>query len=200
MNPSSLTLERLEFSKIHVETNFDFQPSEDGVGPQLSFDFNGVNFRRKAVLRYPIEEAADPKHFYCMLGFKVAKEDQKDTVVPYELDLEVGAFFTYEDDAFKGADRFRAVRLSAYQMLYGAIREMVSNTTARLTYGMMQLPSADFRHASKVDSETDEKRRKERLTKIERAKTRNLAEDAEVKLPAKKRVRKSNPKKISSPE
>ncbi|WP_157652651.1 hypothetical protein [Burkholderia ubonensis] len=197
MNPSSLTLERLEFSQIHIESNSDYKLPDDQSGPQLSFSFDGVNFRRRSLLRYPPEEAADPKHFFCMFGFRVAKEDQKDKVIPYEIDVEVTAFFTYLDDSLNGANRFRGVRLSAYQMLYGALREMVSNLTARSTFGMLQLPSADFREAARLDSEADEKRRQERLAKLQRGKASETAEDVDAKVTPKKTARKRIAKKIS---
>ncbi|MFM0647020.1 hypothetical protein PQR14_22070 [Paraburkholderia bryophila] len=190
MNPSSLTLERLEFLKIHIGSNVDYSVPEGQSGPQLPFDFNGINFTRRSQLRYPPEEAADPKHFFCKLGVKVMQEDQRDKVIPYEIDVEVSAFFTYEDDTLTEAKRFRAVRFSAYQMLYGAIREMVSNTTARSTFGMLQLPSADFREAARIESEDDEERRKNRLAKLERTKASEDAEDVEIKTRPKKVARK----------
>lgn len=196
MRPSALTLERLEFSRIRVESNPDYPLPDDQSGQQLSFSFNGVNFRRTAQLRFPTDEAADPKHFFCKFGFRVAKEDQKDKVIPYEIDVEVVAFFTYLDDSLKGADRFRGVRLTAYQMLYGALREMISNLTARSTFGMMQLPSADFREAARVDSEADEKRRQVRLSKLERSKASESADDVDATVAKKKPPRKRIPKKV----
>ncbi|RQT69578.1 hypothetical protein DF029_21525 [Burkholderia cepacia] len=173
---------------------------DEQSGQQLSFSFDGVNFRRRAQLRFPSDEAADPKHFFCKFGFQVAKDDQKEKVIPYEIDVEVEAFFTYLDDSLKGADRFRGVRLTAYQMLYGALREMVSNLTARSTFGMMQLPSADFREAARIDSEADEKRRQGRLAKLERTKASQSAEDVDAVVAKKKPTRKRTPKKIESKE
>ncbi|MBR8234204.1 MULTISPECIES: hypothetical protein [unclassified Burkholderia] len=189
MKPSPLTLERLEFSTISIEVNRDYENGETNALPQLAFDFRGVNFRRSALLRYPHEEAADPKHFFCEFRLKITKSDQKKIIIPYELDIEVSALFTYLDDRFTGAERFRAVRFTAYQMLYGAIREMVSNLTARSVFGMLQLPSADFRQASREDSEKDEKERLELLAEQTPSPKPQLSDKTAIDPPPAKKTR-----------
>jgi hypothetical protein len=166
MKPSPLSLERLEFSKVSITANPNFTPESANVFTQLVFDFKGINISRRARLKYAKEEANDPKHFYCMFGIKIAFEDQPERVLPYEIDVEVSAFVTYLGDALQGADRFRAVRFTSYQMLYGSVREMVSTITARSRYGLLQLPSADFRQAARLDSENDEVRRQEKLLSL----------------------------------
>ncbi|MFM0596061.1 hypothetical protein [Paraburkholderia dilworthii] len=166
MKPSPLSLERLEFSKVAVTANPGFTPVSGGVFTQLDFDFKGINISRRARLRYPPEEAPDPKHFFCVFGIKILQEDQKERPLPYEIDIEVSALFTYLDGSLVGADRFRAVRFSAYQMLYGALREMIATVTARSRFGLLQLPSADFRQAAKSDSESDEAKRQETLAAL----------------------------------
>jgi hypothetical protein len=198
MKPSSLSLERLEFAKVSVTANPDYTPSGTNAFPQLLFDFKGVNISRRARLKYAADESDDPKHFFCMFGIKIALEDQPERELPYEIDVEVSALVTYLDDTLRGADRFRAVRFSAYQMLYGSVREMVSTITARSRFGLWQLPSADFRQAAKLDAENDEKRRQEKLLSIKSPMTVEVLDapaNAEASAPPEAKASPSSPRK-----
>lgn len=193
MKPSPLTLERLEFTRVHIDANPAFmEKAAIDQTPQLAFDFNGVTFKRTAALRYPGSEADDPKHFHCEFRLVIAKDDQKKAVIPYEIDVEASALLTYLDDGLKGNERFRGVRFSAYQMLYGAIREMVCNLTARSKFGMLQLPSADFRQAAKEDAERDEERRQLKLN-VSDAQEKSPLESPKQITPRKRVAKKQSP-------
>lgn len=162
MKPASLSLDRLEFTKIHVVANPKFDPSSEEANcayPQLNFNFSGVNFVRRTRVNFPDDEAADPRHFQVVFSMTALEKDQEKKTLPYEFDVEVIAYLTYLGSEMHGVDRFKAVRYSAYPMLYGAIREMVSTTSARSSHGMLQLPSADFRKSALSDAEKDEERR-----------------------------------------
>jgi len=166
MKPASLSLDRLEFTKIHVVANPNFEPSPDEAScayPQLSFNFSGVNFVRRTRVNFPDDEAADPRHFQVVFSMTALEKDQDKKTLPYEFDVEVIAYLTYLGSEMHGVDRFKAVRYSAYPMLYAAVREMLSNTSARSSHGMLQLPSADFRKSALSDAEKDEERRLEVL-------------------------------------
>lgn len=160
MSAQLLLLDRIEFSTIKVESakNGEFERSSDF--PQLEFDFEKADFLTRSSLSYPPEEAEDPRHFSLRYGVKIDEADQKEFKTPYSIEVEVVGFFRYTGgEEFKGMDRFRAVRFSGYQILYGAIREMVCNLTARGRYGIWQLPARHFQGVAKIKAEEDEKRR-----------------------------------------
>src|SRR5690348_10810080 len=138
-----LLLDRIEFPKIKVES----VPGSFGrhsYFPQLEIDSTDVAFLVRSQLIYSPDELEDPRAFMLSYGVKVANgKDQPK--VPYEIEVEACAYFRYVGgDEFIGADRFRAVRFSGYQILYGAIREMVTNLTARGVHGMWVLPARNF--------------------------------------------------------
>lgn len=162
MKASPLLLDRLEFSQIHISTNSEYKNGLQKEFPQLAFGFKDVFFQRRSAVDYPPEEANDPRHFVFKLGIKLDSKLQKAGIIlPYNVEAEAIAFFRYITDEMNGADRFRAVRASGYPMLYGAIREMVANLTARSSFGLWQLPSANFSRSAEQESKLDEEQRLE---------------------------------------
>lgn len=160
MKASSLLLDRLEFSHIHVVANLAYSNGVAKDFPQLAFSFKDVLFLRRSALDYPPSEAEDPRHFVFRVGIKLEPSSQKkEVVLPYDVEVEAVAYFRYTGDDMTGADRFRAVRASGYPMLYGAIREMIANLTARSQFGLWQMPSANFSRAAEQESKTDEESR-----------------------------------------
>lgn len=166
MSTQKLLLDRLEFTNIRVITNQRSKSiKRDKNFPQLDFDFDGVTFLTRSSLQYPPEEADDPRHFALTYGLKI--DDEKNTrALPYEVEVEAIGFFRYlGDDEFKGADRFRAIRLSGYQILHGAIREMICNMTSRCSHGLWQLPARNFGEVARERAEQDESDRLDLLAK-----------------------------------
>ncbi|WP_444633909.1 hypothetical protein [Cupriavidus oxalaticus] len=166
MKAAPLTLNRLEFTEISVSSNEKFEPKNDCYAPQLTFDFSGCMFRRKSFLKFPDEELDQPKNFALRFELALSKEDQTgDICPPYFFNIIAQAFVTVGNSKFDGdpAELFRAVRFTGYTMIYGAMREMLANLTARSTHGMLQLPSAQFHETAREESVRDEARRKERL-------------------------------------
>jgi hypothetical protein len=189
MKPASLSLDRLEFSNIHVSTNPDFEADEGEINcafPQLNYKFSGVNFLRRTRVNFPDDEANDPRHFHVNFAITAKSSDQKAKIIPYEFEIEVSAFLTYLGDQLSGVDRFKAVRYSAYPMLYGAIREMLASLTARSTHGLWQLPSADFRSAALEEAQKDEERRLSLLKTI-------TLDTPEVHRPSKAKITAKEP-------
>lgn len=160
MKASPLLLDRLEFSQLHLAANPDYKNGLQKEFPQLAFSFKNIFFQRRSSVDYPPDQVDDPRHFIFKLGIKLDQASQKDGIVlPYEVEVEAVAFFRYMTDEMNGADRFRAVRASGYPMLYGAIREMIANLTARGSFGLWQLPSTNFSRAAEQESKLDEEQR-----------------------------------------
>lgn len=163
MSAQKLLLDRIEFALIKVEAVDDDSFKLDEFFPQLDFDSDGVNFLTRSSLAYSPEEELDPRHFRLVYAIKVDPESSQ-VGVPYALEIEAAAFLRYVGgEEFSGSDRFRAVRFSGYQILHGAIREMVSNLTARGRHGIWNLPARNFGQLAMEKAATDEEARQKRL-------------------------------------
>lgn len=165
MKASSLSVSKVEFVHVKVESNPDFTGDFSDSLRQLDFDFAGVYFKRRTMFKYDRETSADPKSFIFGLNIRLSKEDgEEDSVeLPYFIDVRTVAYLRYASDAKSGMDLFRAVRATGYAILYGAIREMVSNLTARSTHGLWTLPAANFDQAAHEEAVRDEERRQSYL-------------------------------------
>lgn len=158
-----LLVEKIEFPKVLIETkeNFDGEFEVDLL--KLQFNFKGSKFLRNVGLSYPDDEMESPRTFIFSLAIKLKEEDQDEVTLPYNIEVKAKALMYYRSDKHQGEELFRAVRTTGYSILYGAIREMVSNITARGPHGMWVLPAADFRQASQFEAVEDERRRQEKI-------------------------------------
>lgn len=186
MKAASLSVGKVEFVHVKVESNPDFIGDFSDSLRQLDFNFDGVFFKRRTMLKFDRETSADPKEFIFGLNVRLSKEDgDEDSVeLPYFIDVRAVAYLRYLSDAKSGMELFRGVRATGYAILYGAIREMVSNLTARSTHGLWTLPAANFDQAAHEEAQRDEERRQAYL--VDKAKPAG----------APKRVRKPRTKKL----
>ena len=183
MSAQLLLIDRIEFSTIKVEAR-EGEFSRHEHFPQLEIDPAPIKFFTRSDLAYPDDELDDPRHFILTYGVRV-HEDEPNTASPYNFEVEAIGYFRYVgNEEFTGAERFRAVRFSGYQVLYGAIREMVANLTARGPHGIWHLPARNFGVVAKDRADDDEK---ERLAAIE----------ARAALPVKKPRKKIASKKAA---
>lgn len=174
-----LLLDRLEFSTVNIRCNIKAEAQRDPNFPQLQVQFDKYKPSRRSSLHYDPASAEDPRVFALTYGVKFESDKE---LMPYDIEVEAIAFFHYEGDGHVGVDRFRAVRMSGYQILYGAIREMVANISARSRHGCIQLPARNFNARAKEDAESDESARQQHL---------NAISDIEIKpLPKPPRRRK----------
>lgn len=167
MKAPSLSVDKVEFVHVKVEANplFDGEYSQEFL--QLDFPFKGVLFRRRMTLQYDKSKSDDPKDFIFGLNIVLVNNEEAENNVdlPYTVDVKAIVYLRYKSDSLQGMERFRAVRATGYAILYGAIREMVSNLTARASHGMWSLPSADFNAAAHEEAEQDEAKRQAYLLK-----------------------------------
>jgi hypothetical protein len=161
----SLSLERLEFLKVRVDAAEGFKPQTSRAFPQLEVAAGDVELYTKSTLYYPDDEATDPRHFVFDYAIRIQEGGKASSPpkAPYCVDVEVRSYLIYTGTALEAADRFRAIRFTGYQMMYGAMREMVSNISARSKFGMWCLPARAFHDIAKEKSEEDEKGRQEKL-------------------------------------
>lgn len=169
MNMQPLILDQLEFSKIHIDALPDSDFKMGAFFPKIQYDFKECTLLTKTNLSYDEKEAGDPRVFVLRYGIKISKDSQKDgIVIPYELEVEAVAYlqYTVSENPLVGAERFRAIRFSGYQMLHGAIREMVSNLTARYRHGMWLLPARSLHSLAAKQADEDEEARQKVLTGV----------------------------------
>lgn len=161
---SELGLDRLEFHEIKIRANQKAKSALESHVPQLRIDFEKYNLYHRSKIAFPDSEVEDPRHFAVTYGVKL--ESKAGELMPYEIEVEAMALLNYMGDDLKGADRFRAVRFSGYQMLHGAIREMVANVTARSRHGLLQIPSRNFNGLAKREANEDEAERVAHLARL----------------------------------
>lgn len=167
MKAASLSITKVEFIHVKVEAVTDFEGEHSQEFHQLDFPFDGVTFKRRMSLQYDKAKSEDPKSFIFGLNIMLdeSEEEAESVSLPYRIDIKAVVYMRYGSDQLKGMELFRAIRGTGYSILYGAIREMVSNLTARGPHGMWSLPSANFARAAEEESIRDEERRQEYLAK-----------------------------------
>lgn len=165
MNPTTLPMDRLEFLSVNVVACKGYERQQHGYFPQLDFTFDeSVRIAQRSSLG--IDDEANPRFFVLDFAIKLSRQDDVVKTLPYEVEVEARGYFRYTGDLHDGVDRFRAVRLSGFSILYGAIRELVSTITGRSTYGVLQLPAMNFHSLAKTEAESDEKARQEALAAL----------------------------------
>ncbi len=168
MSKQILHLDRIEFKTVKIDANRGDFPL-DKVFPQLTVADESLKVLTRSSLYYPPEEIRDPRVFVLTYGIKIENDPSAETPVsPYEVEVEASAFFRYVGgDEFANEERFRAVRFSGYQILYGAIREMVSGVTARSRHGLWHLPARTFGAVAAARAKEDQAERASLLAKLE---------------------------------
>jgi preprotein translocase subunit SecB len=168
MNQPLLLVERIEFEVVKIGANRGSRVEPHEAFPQLKCDFEKIELLVRSELDYPESEARDPSHFRFLYGMKIDRPSTKESAEPpYLVEVEAVGFFRYVGgETHTGVERFRAVRFTGYQILYGAIREMVANVTARGPNGLWHLPGRNFHGVAKAMSEKDEEARLEKMKQL----------------------------------
>lgn len=159
MSNQILLLDRVEFGTVKIESNpGEFE--QDKNFAQLALEEDDIPFLTRSDLIYPPDQLDDPRYFMLTYGVKISQEHSDGQKLPYEVEVEAIGYFRYVGgDEFKDERRFRAVRFSGYQILYGAIREMVSNITARGRHGLWHLPARNFGAIAETKANEDQAQR-----------------------------------------
>jgi preprotein translocase subunit SecB len=152
MRPSPLQLHYLFFEKLLIEVNPAFvdEPERSPLRWEL-FNFDGVNF--DTTVEAGSVDAEDAPEFAVTLNVSVANAQGKQA--PYHIDARVTGFFTVAPDKPDGGERVDFVVVNGTTLLYGAIREQVTNITCRSARGPLFLPTVNFLDLRKAEV-TDE--------------------------------------------
>lgn len=132
MKASPLTARSLDFLRVHVQADYQAEQAPD------QFDFDG------ALLSWSIKHGqSDDGSWWVAVGFATDPEAQAGQRCPYDLDLRVMGVFTIAETV--APERREAIVYeSGAALVYGAIREMVANITARCITGKLMLPTPTF--------------------------------------------------------
>lgn len=132
MKPSLLTLVDLTFLGIRVEINPDWK------GSASEFDFNG------ALLQWGLRHGQKgDSGLNWWVGVEFATKVEKEKPCPYLIEIKAVGMFSVDSEVAQDKREKFAFENGA-SLVYGAIREMVSNTTCRSAHGPLMLPTASF--------------------------------------------------------
>jgi len=192
MSAQILLFDRVEFLTVKIEANKGEFPLDSSF-PQLEIDTEKFELLTRSDLVYPDDQANDPRLFMLTYGLKISKGEIGDQRrVPYDIEIEATGYFRYiGGEEFKEERRFRAVRFSGYQILYGAIREMVSNVTARSRHGLWHLPARTFNAIAEARAIEDETERKKIVAEAIDDLAKNAAAAQKKKKPQRRTATKS---------
>ncbi|WP_175782754.1 protein-export chaperone SecB [Burkholderia cenocepacia] len=150
MELSPIQLVNLRFLKILVEPTTSVEIDSPHPRNESPFDFGGVQFQSE--LGHGYGEAVTPtvhgenvevQPYVVTLAVRLLGAEGK--IAPYRIDVKCVGYFNVLTEAFpEEARRQNVVVVNGAAMLYGAIREMVSNITARSWHGELLLPAMSF--------------------------------------------------------
>ncbi|MCG5513999.1 hypothetical protein [Ectothiorhodospira shaposhnikovii] len=133
MNPSPLTLHGIQFVRVHVEPDLD-----SGIARADQFDFDG------SLLKWALDHGFDDqdKTWWVAVGFGTTIDEERPRC-PYILDVQAVGVFSVSEQYPAHKHESLAFEYGA-ALVYGAIREMVTNITSRSLIGPLTLPTPSF--------------------------------------------------------
>lgn len=139
MRTSPLRLKQISFTRVSIEPS---TPFENGTpGSAVNFEFEQVMFKVKLDVGIIEDQRADPRDFLIQLGVTV--DNVEGRASPYQFDIGAAGYFEMSPKIAMPEREDLAV-VNGAGLIYGAMREMVANITARCWPGMLVLPSMNF--------------------------------------------------------
>lgn len=133
MKPSPLSLLGIEFVRVHVEPDLE---AETRRADEFSFD--------GSTLKWGLDHGRDDDDdtWWVALGFGTGTQEGEPRC-PYILDIQAVGIFSVSESYPREKHEKLACEYGA-ALVYGAIREMVTNVTARSLCGPLTLPTPSF--------------------------------------------------------
>jgi len=141
MGLSPLQMKQLLFTKTYVEA-IDYPEDPEKIWAP-TFDFDGVVINTQVMTAMQEGEEDDPRNFLVMIKLSVPNETDQGKPAPYAIDMHAQAWFEL-DPSFEKEKRESIVAVNGASMIIGAIREVVTQLTARSIFGPLTLPSVRF--------------------------------------------------------
>lgn len=147
MKIAPVQLSPISFRRVSVELDAARVPGDGNPPADVSFDLDRVNIATQVSFS-PADDAEGPgAGFFVALRVVINNETSDDKDVrfsPYLIDIEAGAVV----HALPGSEVLGNVEdlvvVNGTSLLWSAIREQVSNLTARMPAGAVMLPTVNF--------------------------------------------------------
>jgi preprotein translocase subunit SecB len=141
MSLSPLQMKQLLFTKIKVEA-YDY-PEETETPWAPTFDFDGVTINTEVMTATQEGQEEDPRNFLVMVKISIPNAPNTQKNSPYTVEIHAQAWFEISSD-FEKEKRESIIAVNGSSMIVGAIREMLTQLTARSLFGPLTLPSLRF--------------------------------------------------------
>lgn len=144
MLPSPLQLNKFKFTSVSVVPRVD--PEIHNVTSVFE-PFRFENTRVLTSINFALaEDDPDSPQFDFLINFCFMLPDEGVVRPPYICDIKCVGYFSISKEVFPDpVARLDVGVVNGASMLYGMVRELVANITARSWYGEMLLPSSNFR-------------------------------------------------------
>lgn len=150
MQPSPIQLVEMTYLGIKVWPQPYTEETDAAEQPTIPFDFNGVFFSERIETHIVDDNKDDPKLYGVKL--RIAIENKKGKIAPYDLDIEIAGLFEIKSKVPK-EEREDMIVVNGCAVLYSAIRDQIMTITARCSRGVFILPTVNF--LDKIKKETD---------------------------------------------
>ena len=145
---SPLQMERLLFTKVHVEVNKNSDQAT--LAPEFDFDDVPVITEIAAAVKSGQEE--NPADFMVKVRIAILNTEENAKPAPYHIDVEAQAVF-HLNPVIPVEKRDELVRINGSSMIIGAIRETITQITSRSAFGPLILPSLRVQSVSENSNE-----------------------------------------------
>ena len=144
MRASPISLQDITFLKVQLETNKNFKEQQ---GP---YDFNATR------CRYSIRHGKGKGENEWWVGFDFEVLEGEKKSPPYTLEVIAMGLFSISEK-IKEDRREELIFENGAALVYGAIREMVTNLSYRFPMGRLMLPTLSFVGEFNKKKEQEEK-------------------------------------------
>lgn len=138
---SPLQMKQLIYTKVRVELAAGLEDAQQYWAP--NFDLDGVEFLTEVTTAYPEDQASDPVNFMVALRFAILNETEGKKRAPYTVDIHAQGWFELKP-GLPVEKREDLVRVNGSSMILGAMREVISQLTARSGFGPLVIPTLRF--------------------------------------------------------
>lgn len=153
MNAAPIQLQSLSFRRVSVEVDTDvFQPAAADVREPADV-LDGVIISANVGIATREREDQSVSDYLLTLHVVIDNQPPEDAKAfrrsPYLVNIEAGAVIRVAQNAAPRPDIADIVAVNGASLLWSAIREQVSNLTARMPPGLVLLPTVQFQDLRK---------------------------------------------------
>ena len=138
---SPIQMKSLIYTKIIVELSTGFEGVDANWAPDFNLD--GTEFLTEVSTAWPSDQAEDPRSFMVTLRFAILNTNTEKKQAPYTIDLYAQGWFELAP-AIPISRRKDLVHVNGASMIFGSMRELVLQLTARSGFGPLTLPTLRF--------------------------------------------------------